>query len=75
MTTGLLKYFRPVEPKEDFPNPNGKLSEKIPSSSIAQANSHVTISSTVIGRDFELLLLLVSKFFGGGRQFITCPLV
>ena len=41
MTMGLLKYFRPVEPNEDLPNPNGKLSEKIPSSSIAQANSVV----------------------------------
>ena len=37
--------------------------------------THVTISGTVIGRDIELLLLLASKFFGGGRQFITCQLV
>ena len=39
MTTGLLKYFRPVKPKEDLPNPKGKISEKIPSSSIVQAKS------------------------------------
>ena len=32
--------------------------------------SHVMISGMVIGRDFELLLLLVSKFFGSGHQYI-----
>ena len=37
--------------------------------------SCVTISGTVIGKDFELLLLLASRFFGDGRQFITCQLL
>ena len=37
---GLLKCFCPVEAKEDL-NPIGKLSEKIPSSLIAQVNSVV----------------------------------
>ena len=41
MMMGLLKYFCPVEPKEDLPNPNSKLSEKVPFSSSAQANSLV----------------------------------
>ena len=37
----ILKYFRPSNQKSDLPDPNGSLSEKVPSAAIAAANTKV----------------------------------
>ena len=38
----ILKYFHPVKQKPDLPDPNGPLSQSLPSTAIAAANVKVT---------------------------------
>ena len=38
----ILKYFRPIKQTPDLPDPNGPLSENMPSSAVSSANAKVT---------------------------------
>ena len=38
----ILKYFHPIKQTPDLPDPDGPLSENMPSSAVSSANAKVT---------------------------------